>query len=74
MKPQLVRPKPLTTHAPQSVTQNQKNKLVSPCNKYMEFLQTGSLEMNPTAVKKDDSKKNNQKPQNSALLVFEETN
>ena len=74
MKPQLVRPKPLTTHAPQSVTQNQKNKLVSPCNNYMEFLQTGSLEMNPTAVKRDVSQKINQKPHNSALLVFEETN
>ena len=74
MKPQLVRPKPLTTHAPQSVTQNQKNKLVSPSNNYMEFLQTGSLEMNPTAVKRDVSQKINQKPQNSALLVFEETN
>jgi len=40
----------------------------------MEFLETGTLEMNPTAVNRDVSQKNNQKPQNSALLVFEETN
>jgi hypothetical protein len=38
MKPQLVRPKPLATQAPQPIIQNQKAKLASPTNNYTEFL------------------------------------